>query len=98
MVIKVKWFTKEVEEKPKVSIKVEGTLEIKDPDLADFESYKRKVRKEQLKKEIERYVYQLLPDKACFGDSPREVFDRGFWFRKARELLVEKIMEQIEID
>lgn len=95
--IKVRWFTKNAEEKPQISIKVEGTLEIKDPDLADFESYKRKVRKEQLKKEIERYVDSLLKDP--YRNSDLYICtSHSIGFDRAKATLAEKIMEHIEIE
>ena len=95
--IKIKWFNKD-EEKPTISIKVEGSIEVKTPSYNSYEEYVKKEKKEALKKEVEKYVDNLLCNPySCSGYYPYfSKEERGF--NKAKASLVEIIMEEIEID
>lgn len=95
--IKIKWFNKD-EEKPTISIKVEGTIEVKAPSYDSYEEYVKKEKKAALKKEVEKYVDKLIEFpysvRVCNGPFYREL--QGF--EEAKRALVKTIMKEIEID
>lgn len=96
--IKIKWFNKD-EEKPSISIKVEGSIEVRAPSYDSYEEYVKKEKRGALKKEVEKYVDKLLefPYSLLSGDNSPFYFERK-GFEEAKRILVRTIMKEIEID
>lgn len=96
--IKIKWFNKD-EEKPTLSIKVEGSIEVRAPSYDSYEEYVKKEKKAALKEEVEKYVDKLIESpypvpRGCNSPFYREL--QGF--EDAKRVLVKTIMKEIEID
>lgn len=98
--IKIKWFNKD-EEKPTLSIKVEGSIEVKSPSYDSYEEYLKNKKKAALEQVVMDYVHNLLPNPYNSAGVLAGALNYGQYrsgFNQAKLDLVKAIMKEIEID